>query len=126
MTGCKSIPIGFPTIEEARNQMKEWKVQKYDEVLKDGAGETAPLHGAEAFYAVANGKRPGIYPYWQYVRIFHIEASLRSANELAVEKQSPRLTRFRVLAINGLEHALRPRRLWKIGNSPIPQRTQWS
>jgi hypothetical protein len=39
-------------------------VTEPEEVIKDGAGETTPLRDSQAFYAVAHGKRLGIYPYW--------------------------------------------------------------
>jgi viroplasmin and RNaseH domain-containing protein len=32
------------------------------EVIKSGAGETTPLGADDGYYAVANGKDPGIYP----------------------------------------------------------------
>ena len=44
--------------------MNSKEVAKPKEVIKDGAGQTTPLGDSEAFYAVAHGKRPGIYPYW--------------------------------------------------------------
>ncbi|PWY94165.1 hypothetical protein BO94DRAFT_532124 [Aspergillus sclerotioniger CBS 115572] len=33
-------------------------------VIKEGAGETTSLLGKEGFYAVANSRNPGIYPYY--------------------------------------------------------------
>lgn len=41
-------------------------VTEPQEVIKDGAGETTPVRGMQAYYAVANGKQHGIYPFWQY------------------------------------------------------------
>ena len=64
MTGCPSVHEGFFTIEDAREYMKRKGVTEPKEVIKDGAGETTPLRASQAFYAVAHGKRPGIYPYW--------------------------------------------------------------
>jgi viroplasmin and RNaseH domain-containing protein len=46
--------------------MKERGVTKPKEIIKDGAGDTTPTWNSKAFYAVANGTRPGIYSYWQY------------------------------------------------------------
>jgi len=46
--------------------MKRKGVTGPKEVIKDGAGETTPLRDSQAFYAVAHGKRPDIYPYWYY------------------------------------------------------------
>lgn len=54
----------FVTIEEAREYMRKRGVTKYKEIIKEGAGETSPLLDSQAFYAVAHGNRPGIYPYW--------------------------------------------------------------
>jgi len=56
----------FVTIEKAREYMKERGVTKPKEIIKDGAGDTTPTWNSKAFYAVANGTRPGIYSYWQY------------------------------------------------------------
>lgn len=47
--------------------MKIRGVTEPKEILKEGAGETAPLPNKLAFYAVANGKSPGIYTCYQYV-----------------------------------------------------------
>ena len=44
--------------------MKTMGVTEAKEVLKEGAGTTAPSWGSEAFFAVANGQKPGIYEYW--------------------------------------------------------------
>lgn len=64
MTGCPSAHGAFLTIEDAREYMQRKGVTEPKEVIKDGAGETTPLRDSQAFYAVAHGKRPGIYPYW--------------------------------------------------------------
>jgi uncharacterized protein (DUF433 family) len=56
VTGCKADHGAFPTIEEARGFMKRRGVTEHKEVFKEGAGETAPLLGSQAFYAVADGK----------------------------------------------------------------------
>jgi viroplasmin and RNaseH domain-containing protein len=63
VTGCKAKHGAFPTLEEARIFLRdEYGVTEPKEVFKEGAGETAPLLGSQAFYAVANGANPGIYP----------------------------------------------------------------
>lgn len=46
--------------------MKKNGILQWGEKIKDGAEETTPVLGSQAFYAVANGERPGIYPYWKY------------------------------------------------------------
>ena len=66
MTGCKSDHKGFPTLPQARGYMNSKGVLEPKEVIKDGAGETAPIKGQEALYAVANGTRIGIKAYWLY------------------------------------------------------------
>lgn len=43
--------------------MEEMGANNVNEVIKRGAGETTPLNG-KGFYAVANGRNPGIYPFY--------------------------------------------------------------
>ena len=50
--------------EDARAYMNKNGVTEPKEVIKDGVGETTPLRNNQAFYAVAHGNRPGIYPDW--------------------------------------------------------------
>lgn len=64
VTGCSSGLKAFVTLEDAREYMKRKGVTEPKEVIKDGAGETTPLRDDQAFYAVAHGRKPGIYPYW--------------------------------------------------------------
>ncbi len=66
VTGCSSEHAAFFTLEDAREYMKSKGVVESKEVIKDGAGETTPQWDSQAFYAIANGKKPGIYEYWQY------------------------------------------------------------
>ena len=66
MIGCPSIYEGFVTLEEAQAYMSQNKVTEPREVIKEGAGETRPLCKRDTFYAVAYGKRPGIYTDWEY------------------------------------------------------------
>lgn len=63
VTGCNAKLKAFYEIDEARAYLKEKKVMEPKVILKDGAGETTPLPGSKAFYAVANGRKPGIYEY---------------------------------------------------------------
>lgn len=63
VTGCNAKLKAFCEIDEARAYLKEKKVMEPKVILKDGAGETTPLPGSKAFYAVANGRKPGIYEY---------------------------------------------------------------
>ncbi|KAE8395827.1 hypothetical protein BDV23DRAFT_144886 [Aspergillus alliaceus] len=67
MTGCDSRNKSFYTLQEAQSFMEENGVNRPTLVIKDGAGKTTPLRGDKAFYAVANGSNPGIYPYY-YVK----------------------------------------------------------
>jgi len=52
------------TLEEAQEYMQEHKVEQYKYVIKEGAGTTSPIKGRDAYYAVANGRKPGIYQYY--------------------------------------------------------------
>ncbi|OJJ41996.1 hypothetical protein ASPZODRAFT_78085 [Penicilliopsis zonata CBS 506.65] len=61
VTECDADHGAFPTLEEARDSMKRRGIIGPKEVFKEGAGETAPLPGNQAFYAVAYGRNPGIY-----------------------------------------------------------------
>ncbi|BCS00025.1 RNase H1/viroplasmin domain-containing protein [Aspergillus luchuensis] len=64
VTGCRSDHEAFENLLEAQNFMEKNGVKQPKLVIKEGAGETTPLLGKEAFYAVANGRNPGIYPYY--------------------------------------------------------------
>jgi viroplasmin and RNaseH domain-containing protein len=44
--------------------MAEMGVQNYKYNIKDGAGETTSRKGQIAYYAVANGRNPGIQTYY--------------------------------------------------------------
>ncbi|KAJ5896413.1 uncharacterized protein N7473_005812 [Penicillium subrubescens] len=60
VTGCTSSHRAFETLEEAHAYMKGRGVAQAKTVMKIDAGKTAPLDG-NGFFAVANGKSPGIY-----------------------------------------------------------------
>ncbi|GAO16254.1 hypothetical protein UVI_02000350 [Ustilaginoidea virens] len=60
---------GFLTIEAARRYMKERGVANPSEVIKDGAGSKAPVGDDPCFYAIANGKHPGVYTDYQPTRM---------------------------------------------------------
>ncbi|KAF3392609.1 hypothetical protein F1880_008939, partial [Penicillium rolfsii] len=63
ITGCESKYKSCWTLQEARTYMERMGATKVKEVIKSGAGETTPL-GGNGFYAVASGKKPGIYPFY--------------------------------------------------------------
>jgi hypothetical protein len=44
--------------------MKAHGVYQYKKVIKQTALDTKPYNQNDAFYAVANGSEPGIYPGW--------------------------------------------------------------
>ena len=44
--------------------MAEKGIETYKYSIKDGAGETTPQKGQMAYYAVANGRNPGIQTYY--------------------------------------------------------------
>jgi len=64
VTGCLSRFRGFLTLEDARKWMAKSKVEKYEEVIKDGAEDTTPDRKDNAFYAVAYGLKVGIHKGW--------------------------------------------------------------
>ncbi len=68
VTGCSSVHKAFLTLEDALGYMKRKGVTAPKAVIKEGAGSTTPVRDSQAFYAVAHGRKPGIYPYWQYER----------------------------------------------------------
>jgi viroplasmin and RNaseH domain-containing protein len=55
---------GFVTLAEAEAYMAEMGVENYEYKIKDGAGETTRNKGQTAYYAVANGRNPGIQTYY--------------------------------------------------------------
>jgi viroplasmin and RNaseH domain-containing protein len=67
VTGFKSPEPpykGFVTLAEAEVHMAEMGVENYEYKIKDGARETTPRKGQIAYYAVANGRNPGIQTYY--------------------------------------------------------------
>ena len=66
VTGCRAKHAAFTTLEKAREYMSKNGVVEPKEVIKDGAGETTPILNSGVFYAIAHGKRPGIYKNWEY------------------------------------------------------------
>ncbi|EER44044.1 conserved hypothetical protein [Histoplasma capsulatum H143] len=64
VTGCKAVHHAYSTIEEAWKFMEKHGVVKPKEILKEGAGETTSLPNQLAFYAVADGKSPGIHSFY--------------------------------------------------------------
>ncbi len=59
-----SIFHGFVTLAKAEAYMKKNGVTDYKYDIKQGAGETTPEKGQTAYYAVANGRTPGIQRYY--------------------------------------------------------------
>ena len=57
----------FQSLQAAEDYMRTKDVP-YSLVIASEFEQTTPKKGAEAFYAVANGTRPGIYPYYKCVR----------------------------------------------------------
>ena len=55
---------GFVTLAAAEAYMAEMGVENYEYKIKDGAGETTPHKGQMAYYAVANGRNPGVQTYY--------------------------------------------------------------
>lgn len=65
--------------------MEKMGATQAKKVIKEGAGETAPLKG-NGFFAVANGAKPGIYPFYRYV----LQASTAEETMEAYEYQRQR------------------------------------
>jgi len=57
--------LGCKTLADAEDYMDREGVTLYNYDIKYGAGKTNPIDGQTAYYAVANGRRPGIRPYYQ-------------------------------------------------------------
>jgi len=55
---------GFKTLAEAEAYMEDHGVEDYKYEIKQGAGETTPEKNQTAYYAVANGRTPGIREYY--------------------------------------------------------------
>ena len=61
---ANAIFHGFVTLDEAEAYMAQKGVERYEYNIKQGAGETTPQKGQMAYYAVANGRNPGIQTYY--------------------------------------------------------------
>jgi viroplasmin and RNaseH domain-containing protein len=67
VTGVKSPkPLfqGFVTLAEAEAYIAEKGVENYEYKIKDSAREITLQKGQMAYYAVANGRNPGIKTYY--------------------------------------------------------------
>lgn len=56
---------GFKTLADAEEHMTYKGVTFYEYNIKHGAGNTKPRKNQKAYYAVANGRTPGIQEYYQ-------------------------------------------------------------
>jgi hypothetical protein len=52
------------TLPEAEAYMAEKGVENYKYAIKHGAGKTTPQRDQMGYYAVANGRNPGIQTYY--------------------------------------------------------------
>jgi viroplasmin and RNaseH domain-containing protein len=64
VTGCKSVHKSFDSIEKARDYIEQNGFARCTEIIKETALETTPTRNNMAYYAVANGAKPGIYDVW--------------------------------------------------------------
>ena len=55
---------GFVTLAKAETHMRDQRVENFGRKLKQVAGTTTPQKGETAYYAVANGRKPGIKKYY--------------------------------------------------------------
>ncbi|KZL87252.1 ribonuclease h1 [Colletotrichum incanum] len=65
VTGCSAVFKGFSSLQKALNYMEDLEVLAPRRVIKEGAGASTPDGKSDGYYAVANGKNPGIYQYWR-------------------------------------------------------------
>ncbi|RAL15895.1 RNase H1/viroplasmin domain-containing protein [Aspergillus homomorphus CBS 101889] len=65
ITGCLSVHEGFETLPEAQKYMMEKGIDKPKLVIHDDTKETRPQPHSGRFYAVAFGRRPGVYLSWK-------------------------------------------------------------
>lgn len=114
VTGCASRHKSFYNLQKAQEYMETNGLKQPRLVIKEGAGETTPLPGNEAFYAVANGRNPGIHSYYWYVGS-ELNNKKDYSQTMAVEKQSQRSTNPQVLVTSTSEHVHRQKLLSKIG-----------
>ena len=56
---------GFKSLDKAKKYMEEEKILSYELRLKGGHGATKPERTGPAYYAVANGRNPGIREYYR-------------------------------------------------------------
>ncbi|CAI9629792.1 unnamed protein product [Alternaria burnsii] len=64
VTDCENLYKSFRSIEEARDYMKQNGCAKFEEIIEDTALDTTATKHDTAYYAVANGAKPGIYNVW--------------------------------------------------------------
>lgn len=63
--GCNSKHKAFFTLDEAKEYMNENEITTYDEVIKEGAGETTPLWQDKAFLCRCERKQARLVPVLQ-------------------------------------------------------------
>jgi viroplasmin and RNaseH domain-containing protein len=65
VTDCENLYKSFCSIQEARDYMKQNGCASFKEITKDTALDTIATKYDKAYYAVANGAKPGIYNVWE-------------------------------------------------------------
>ncbi|CCF42886.1 hypothetical protein CH063_02943 [Colletotrichum higginsianum] len=65
VTGCNAVFKGFSSLQEPLDYMERLNVLAPRQVIKEGAGAFTPDGKSDGYYAVANGRNPGIYQYWR-------------------------------------------------------------
>ncbi|PYH78050.1 hypothetical protein BO82DRAFT_357647 [Aspergillus uvarum CBS 121591] len=65
ITGCHSIFEGFVTLSEAQKYLNAKGIDKPRLVIHECPKETRPQFSRGKFYAVALGRKPGVYLSWE-------------------------------------------------------------
>ncbi|KAK4950148.1 hypothetical protein LTR10_011125 [Elasticomyces elasticus] len=62
----------FVKLQDAKDYMHTKGIINYAQDIESENENTTPERGDAAFYAVAHGKAPGVYRYYEYVRIMRL------------------------------------------------------
>ncbi|KAK1622344.1 hypothetical protein BDP81DRAFT_441497 [Colletotrichum phormii] len=65
VTGCSAVFKGFSSLQKALDYMEGLKVLAPRRMIREGAEASTPDGKSDGYYAVANGRNPGVYQYWR-------------------------------------------------------------
>lgn len=67
VTGCSAAVFkGFSSLQKALDYMEKRKVFAPRRMIRERTEASTPGRKSDGYYAVANGKNPGVYRYWRY------------------------------------------------------------